>query len=256
LRELCAPDVPISGSGQELRLSAAAELAEAKGPDPLAEWISRRSTFRGTFASTTPTQQDALCALLRSAVDVIALADRQAIEEIAALDDRYTLEALRRPDYHRELYQWMRFSKRHPDWSRDGLNAPCMALDRLERLAGPILFHPAVFPALVRLGPGGLLTSSADKTRSAAAVALLLAPGSEDPFDTGRHLYRLWLEIQRLGLSLCPMSVLVDAPSCRAYLQARWGVPAGSRITSVLRIGKAPSAVPVSARLPSEELLV
>ena len=65
---------------------------------------------------------------LADSADVRVVVDRATIRELAARYDRSSLGFLRQPAYLRELYDWCRFSPRHPRWDRDGLNADCLAL--------------------------------------------------------------------------------------------------------------------------------
>jgi hypothetical protein len=257
LRELA----PAGQTGPSLRTGihfvARATVEPAARPDPLADHIYRRQCFRGFFAAPAPYELQHLMELLRAAPDVIPVVERSSIAEIGALDDRYGYEVLSRPDAHRELYHWMRFSKGNSLWYRDGLNGDCMAMSGPLRIVAAVLFHPRVFSMLraIRIAP--LLTAQSAKTISASAVAILHAPSGKDAFLAGRRFYRLWLQICEAGFSMCPMSVLADAPACADYLRRKWGVPDQSRIVNVFRIGKAPRRkLAMSPRIPAEELLI
>lgn len=240
-------------SGPGLELVARATLVDGAAADPLAEWVPHRRAFRGVFA---PAGGAELAGLAGSA-DMRVIADRATIRDIAGRCDRASLGFLRRPAYLRELYEWCRFSRRHPRWDRDGLNADCLALSTVEGIAASWLLRPRVFAVVRRLGLGGLVISEASQIRSAAAVVLLLAPRAQEPFAVGRRFYRLWLEITALGLVLVPMSALADDPAEAARLGAEHAVPATHRVVNAFRVGKpGPRGVATSPRLPVGELLV
>jgi nitroreductase len=236
-----------------LELVARAALVDGAAADPLADWVPHRRAFRGVFAPVTGGE----LASLAGSGDVRVIADRAKIRELAARYDRSSLGFLRQPAYLRELYDWCRFSRRHPRWDRDGLNADCLALSTVESIAASWLLRPRVFAVMRRMGLGGLVISEAAQIRSAAAVVLLLAPRTQAPFAVGRRFYRLWLEITALGLALVPMSALADDPAEAARLAAEHGVPATHRVVNAFRVGKpGPRGVATSPRLPVGQLLV
>jgi hypothetical protein len=99
------------------------------------------------------------------------------------------------------------------------------------------------------------LTSESAKTRS-GAIALFHRPLGEDPFVTGRAFYRAWLGLTRLGLSACPVSVLVDSVEAREALEALVPPPPQCRLVNVFRIG--PALLPQTgrhSRLPVGDLI-
>jgi len=236
-----------------LELVARAALVDDAAADPLAQWVPHRRAFRGIFAPTGAAE----IASLTGIADVRVIADRAAIRELAARYDRASLGFLRRPAYLRELFDWCRFSRRHPSWDRDGLNADCLALSAVERTAASWLLRPPVFAVLRRLGFGRLVISEAAQIRSAGAVVLFVALRTQPAFAVGRRFYRLWLEITALGLVLVPMSALADDPAEAARLAAAHGVPPTHRVVNVFRVGKVgPRGAATSPRLPVGELLV
>jgi len=240
-----------------LRLVGCSSLVSTKAPDPLARFALERRTFRGRFLPTDPQALKGLDKLLRRSSRVVPLFARPDIEAIATLHDRCSAAFLRRPDYRGELCDWLRLTPRDPRWARDGLTADCLGLPRL---AGPLaaaLFRPPIFTVLQKLRLAPLLTTERAQTRSAAALLVVTAEKAEDPFETGRWFYRLWLDLCRTGLSACPMSALTDSALGNAYVRERCDLPLSQRIVNVLRVGKAPSRASVrSPRIPLAELLV
>jgi nitroreductase len=223
-------------------------------PDRLAPWVFERRAYRGRFEPTTPEDARALATLARE--DVV-LIPHERLTTLAARHDAATWAFESRPEYHRELWRWLRLSRRHPSYGRDGLNADCLALSGLERRAASLLLKPAVFGRLAAIGIARHLISEAPQVRS-AATALLFTPRHADaPFDVGRRFYRLWLEVTALGFHLVPMSASADHQSTRDLLAAEHGLSPDRRIANVLRVGRVrPGSAARSARLPVDELLV
>jgi len=236
-----------------------AELRFSRGGvrDPLADQVPRRATFRGGFRRTPATALDALEQRMGDS-GAMVVRDREAIRAIAKLADDATSEFLLDPRYWRETWQWLRLSRAHPGWDRDGLNADALALSGIERVLGRGLMAPAGFEWMRRLGLARALVSERTKIESAGALLLVTAPANEDPFETGRAFYRRWLDVTAVGLALCPMSVLADSPAANAEIRGRFTLPATRRLVNVLRVCLAPAGFPerLTPRLPAEELLV
>lgn len=240
-----------------LNLVARTALRPAAGMDQLAACVFKRRTFRRDFEAADNRSMEGLQWLCTSLADIVPLFDRGEIAQIGALHDRCSYEFLKRQDYHAELYHWVRLSETHPSWNRDGLNADCLGLSPFERPGASILFRPRVFTVLKAFRAASLLTSEARRTKSASAIAIFITSKQEDPLLTGRRFYRIWLEMCQAGFSLCPMSALADSAQGSEHLRRRYGIPEGSRVVNVFRVGKASEkTVKLSPRLPAEELLV
>jgi nitroreductase len=126
--------------------------------------------------------------------------DRAALSEIAQWADQAELSFVRRADFRRELLDWMRLTDRHPCYLRDGLNREALSMSGLEAIgAGWVLGK--LFAPLDWSGIAASLLSDQAKTSSADGVVLFCRPRGEDPLLTGRHFYRLWLEIDRAGFA-------------------------------------------------------
>ncbi len=163
---------------------------------------------------------------------------------------------LRDHDHRRELLHWMRLSRTHSCWSRDGLNAESMDLGQLEAAAARLVLGP-LFRPLDRLGAAAPLLAERPKTESAAAILLFHRPIGEDPVETGRAFYRRWLAIEGAGLAACPMSVLADCPRTNRLLASAYSIPKARELIGVFRTGEAPANLkPERVRLPVTELIV
>lgn len=251
---LTPPELAGGYAGQGLVRVATARPIRGVAEDPLAAWTVRRRAFRGLFARATPGIVEALRAL--AADDVRVATEPEAIAGLAREYDTANLGFLAAPGFAAELYSWLRLVPSHPDWSRDGLTAPCLALSPIEARAGHVLLRPSLFPWLRRTGLAGALLSEARAIRSAAAVILFAPLRSEDAFDVGRRFYRLWLEITRAGAALCPLSSLADHEPAAREVERRFGIPPERRLVNAFRVGVAPGEPARSPRLPVDELIV
>lgn len=242
---------------------ATVRLHTVDGPDPLADVVSRRHTYRGVFRPAGAEVQSRLTELLAASPDVERVS--RSMKEVARRHDACSMEFLAQPAWLAELRGWMRFSPSDPRWTRDGLIATCMGLSAVERSVAPWLMLPPVFRALTHLGATRLLMSDARAVRSSAAIVVLHHHPDEGDLAAGRRFYRFLLELCAAGFSACPMSALVDSERGRDWLRQQRIIPEGREPVSVFRVGPAPapaaSAAPAvpqyrSPRLPAEELLV
>ena len=262
----------IALSERGFRVGAMQRLANDKGPvrgvgfanvepgakpDPLALAVRMRRSYRGTFPAADVAARSRLDELALRWPSVTWVREAGALARIGREYDEAVAAGLRDPAFAKELYAWMRFSPRHPAWFRDGLAADCLALSPLEAWGGQLAMRPGVVRVFAALGLAGMLVSEAAKVRSATALALLLAPRSEDPFATGRAFYRFWLDLAASGFSAVPMSALADSPEHSRRLVARHAPGKDLALINVFRAGPTPEPPPAeSARLPAEELLL
>ena len=228
--------------------------ANDSAPDTLAKWLLRRRSYRGKFLPSTIEDIRSMAVLLADDARIIESAELPAL---AARHDAATWGFESQPAYHAELWKWLRLSRTHPRYERDGLNAECLALSPVEAWLANRLLVPSRFSLLSRLGVARHLVSEAPQVRSAVAALVFCPLRATTPFDVGRRMHRLWLEVTAAGLHLTPMSALADDPVSRAALEHQCGVGGDRRVANVFRVGRAlEGAVAVSPRLPVSELLV
>ena len=233
------------------RLVAGAERAE------LADYVLRRRSFRGRFDPASAEELQTLRKRFADAPDARLIVDVDGIHDVARRYDRASFGFLSQAPYLREFFSWCRFHRSHPDWNRDGLNADCLALSEVERIAASFLLRPAVFQVLKRLGVARPAISEAAQIRSSSAILLYCPRADANPFDVGRRFYRLWLEVTAAGFSACPLSAVADDRNEAASLERTQGLASDRRILNVFRLGVVRRAsVPESPRIPAEELLV
>ena len=219
--------------------------------DPLAREIEKRKSWRGRFVGDASAQLAAL-----GHEDLFAIA-REHLAEVARWHDDATWHFEQRPDYHAELWKWLRLSPSHPDWSRDGLNADALVLSPFERRVAGVLLRPPVFSALGRVGVGRVLVSEASAVRSASALLVFAPPVQLDDWSVGRRFFRAWLTATRAGLALAPMSALADWDETRGRIAELARIPGDRRVVNVFRAGLPPAtARPEHVRLTELELMV
>lgn len=220
--------------------------------DPLAPFVDARRSYRGRFIPPRTEARLALSAL--AAPDALLVAGAADLSTIASFHDFATWHAESDAAYHAELWSWLRLSPLHPDWSRDGLNADCLALSRVERTAARLMLRPRVFSFLSRLGVARLLVRESAQVRSAAAVVLFAPERTLTPFETGRRFYRLWLEITGAGLYAAPMSALRDWRAMREAVERDFGIGPARILANAFRVGDATTVAispRMNARLPT-----
>jgi nitroreductase len=240
-------------AGCEPVMRASIERGRDARPDALAPFVARRRSFRGKFGKPQPDDATTLATLATGDVKIIAA---DALDAVARLHDDATWRFERRPEYHRELWSWLRLSPDHPCYNRDGLNADCLALSAFERRLASRLLEPSRFAWLTRLGVARHLISEKRQVTSASAAILFCPRRDASVFDVGRRFYRLWLEVTRLGFHLAPMSATADDEHSRSILHSSNGIGNERRIANVFRIGRIPDGeASVSPRLPVGELL-
>ncbi|MFT3725646.1 MAG: hypothetical protein QM773_18960 [Hyphomonadaceae bacterium] len=244
----------IGSAGQGI---AQLRLISGAAPDPLAPFAESRASWRGMFDRTPRDESAVLAMLAESCPDLHLITGNEALAGIATYYDRISLEVLRDAPYRAELLSWMRLSRSNPNYWRDGLNAEHMALSGFEAFGAGVVLGGS-FGLLDRVGVAGPLIAESSKVRSAACVALFHRPAGEPEFDTGRRFYRVWLEIERLGLVLCPMSVLADVPHAAGKLMSETNLPATRKLVTAFRIGRRPASARKCprARLSPAELVV
>lgn len=239
------------------RVIARAQLLHQDKPDPLVHQLERRRCYRGVFADSDPQQVlRRIGQCVAGHCSSVSIIPDKLRPSIAAWHDGASADGLRDPQFARELYQWMRFSPRNPQWQRDGLAADCLGLSTIETWGAAVAMHPTVVRVLAAAGLAKTLVSEADKVRSAAALVLLHCPATLGDFAFGRAWYRFWLELAQADLCGVPMSALADSQRHSQLLVEACPLPAEHRLINVMRIGVAPGAIARSARLPARELLL
>lgn len=243
----------LGGEWQGYRLVAAFALGGTVSPDPLAQVLETRASWRGRFHPSGPAERAAAEALAGEGRAIVT--DAESIRRIAGLYDEASYGFMRRNGFRRELRSWMRLRRRHPRWARDGLNAEAMRLGRIEALGAGAVLGP-LFRPLALLGIAPALLAERDNFGNAAGIALFHRPRGEDPYESGRHFHRLWLEIEAAGLGANVLAALADDQATAAQVAREFALPEAHRLVSAFRIGLRDGAPVPRARLPLEELIL
>src|SRR3954469_15473658 len=214
-----------------------ARVTDGAIEDPLAPYVSVRRSYRGEF--TRRGARELAGARLMEANDVHVIDDALDIGMGSRSHDAATWRFESRPEYHAELWSWLRLRHHDPRYRRDGLNADCLALSTPERYAAMLLLRPVMFRVLTHLRVARFLISEAPAVRSAIALVLFIPRRTDSPFEVGRRFYRLWLELTAAGLHAAPMSASADDAETRMRYEKL--IPSDRRLANVLRVGHAPT---------------
>ena len=132
----------------------------------------------------TPDDRVAVSSL--SAIDTTVISDEKEIVRFSKLIDKASYGFMRNSAFRKELVSWMRLSKRHPCWSRNGLNAEAMQLSAIEAVGAKYIMGP-LLGVLDRVLLAPKLLAEADKTCTATALIIFHRPNDESPFESGRR---------------------------------------------------------------------
>lgn len=243
----------LSGEDGSYRTVARLNFTPGASPDPLLPVLAKRASWRGAFLPPSPADRTAAAAL--AGTDRTIITDPAAITAIAAAYDRASYAIMRAADFRAELTHWMRLKPSHPDWARDGLNAAAMQLSGLEATAAGAVLGP-LFSPLAALGLAPALLAEAKTFAHAAGIVLFHRAAKEDPFDSGRALHRLWLEIDAAGMGGNVLAALADHPATAAALSRDHSIGGNRRLVSAFRIGRRSGTGFSPARLPLSEVLI
>lgn len=246
--------VPQGGPADHLRPVVRLGLVAGAEPDPLANLVAVRQSWRAAFRP--PTEADRRDAAALGADDAVVITEPEKLVQIAERLDAASWRFMGNRDFRGELLSWMRLSKTHPNWARDGLNADAMNMGAIEAHGARFVLGPA-FGTLARFGLARPLLSEAGRMRKNTAVVLFSRPAEEQPLDSGVAFYRLWLTIEAAGFGASVLAALADDPETAEWVGGIARLPQDRRLVSAFRIGRRPVSPRLPrARLPLEELLV
>ncbi|WP_156905527.1 hypothetical protein [Maritalea myrionectae] len=229
--------------------------APSNTADSLVDAIDRRVTWRGGFMPATTKTLKAIQDICEKSGDAVAVVEETEIAWLASFNDEASLDFFRNPSYRAELLEWMRLSKKHENWKRDGLNAQALNMTLIEAIGANIILRKPIFEFCDRLNVARSLISEKELTRSSAAIALFHRPFGEDPVKSGAAFYQLLLRFALVGVMAWPMAVLADSPPHRQAVAHRFNINDNRRVINAFRLGILPStARPTRIRLPASEL--
>jgi len=161
--------------------------------------------------------------------------------------------------YVDELLEWIRFSRREPDWDADGFTPETLALTggakaMLRQMKANPRFRRAAMRA--KLPPVLAYLSTGVVKQSAALV--LIATRTSSPrawIDAGRAMMAIWLEATRENLAVQPVSFAIDYDELKPMVIQAFGASMSDQPAIVLRIGRPTRPTPQSPRLPLRRLV-
>lgn len=245
----------ISGHRLAARLHLLPDNSGNAAPDPLAKTIKDRFTWRTHFLPVEYQFTRQLENWAAGKSDVTLATSAVDIEFLAHKNDAASLAVMRDPAFRKELVSWMRLSRTHPGFRSDGLNLDALKMNAVEGLGAKIVLG-GLFPLMDQIGLAKSLVSELSKTKSSSAIALFHRPAEELPIETGRAFYRFWLEMAALGFAAWPMAAVADDVESSNECCARFAVPKDHRLINVLRVGRAGTERPKTARLGANTLIL
>jgi hypothetical protein len=224
------------------------------GTDPVSnELFLKRRTSR-LHPLPTPVSDDALRDLEWVAASggqrLVHTSDAGLVGRILEKNVEAVFHDLNEPAYHDEIESWFRYGDGHAERTNDGLSSTCMNMSALE------LYFTGKAPGLMKNPLSRPLIRALYHWRLGTAAHLGMLSG---PFwdpgqsaDAGVCLLRLWLEMERRGLSIHPFGNLVTNKEAHAWLTRAVGVEG---IWLVFRLSHT-APPPASRRLAVKELML
>lgn len=204
-----------------------------------ADLLARR-TARGPYAAPALDAKE-LASLMDSpqSADVrLSLLPPALVEVLLPEADRWSFST---PAQVEELRRWLRLDRKHPAYTEDGLTFEALAMSEAQARALRVSLSPAGWRVLSRLGGPSLLAAAGRLDGIGSVLALhTSASAATEPAavaEAGRALLRTWLAAGRMGLSVHPLSQLIDCPTTSEKVYA--ALPCSNRrALSVFRIGR------------------
>tara|TARA_R110000868_G_scaffold132381_5_gene343310 strand:- start:11607 stop:12593 length:987 start_codon:yes stop_codon:yes gene_type:complete len=235
--------------GGPLRRRAILAIVSSDKTNDLFSLFLKRKSYRGEFPQLPILEQGKLLSDLENVQNLKVLGAGEQLANWAKWYDQASFSFMHNNSYLSELYSWMRFTKRHPDYLKDGLNAKAMSLNGIEAWFAQFVMKPSIFSFLKTIGLGRTLVSEAPQINSSLAVVAVTAPIKTSRVEQGRIFLRTWLELTRIGLSATPLSALVDEP--KSYQAISHQLESDVVLVNVMRVGKISSDhIYKSPRLP------
>ena len=211
--------------------------------------VRQRRCARGGYAPGV-LDPAVLAALTALGADLRHIPTRDLVAPLAAAD-RWMFGT---PEVVGELRAWTRLSPKHPRYHLDGLTDRAMALSRVEATGLAAMIGPRVYPVTRRLGGPALLAAASKSLLRYDGTVLVLVGSAVTPeavIEHGRALVRVWLALSERGLSVHPLSQLLDCAATGIQLAERLGLAPDESPLAVFRTGR-PLQEPVrSARIPA-----
>lgn len=218
--------------------------------------LQKRFSYRGVLSSDIDVRSVEVSLHTLPTANSIQLLPQENKSELAELYDQINMSFLNQSEYLQELYHWMRFSKTHPNWSRDGLNTKAMGLSAIEAFGARYVLKPSVFNVLSKLNLVHPLVAEKSKNIK-NSVLLAIVSDSQDPLEWGKVFLKVWAELTDLNLYGNPLSLLTDSPKDRDFIYKSFQIPKSKNLVNIMRVGYLPKDYQryQSSRLSMNELI-
>jgi hypothetical protein len=244
----------------EQRVAAALEFVPGHAEErdrTLARATLARHTNRRPYARSLP--PTAALDAMRRAVAERGCELRFATNEttrrsIARLLGRATVLNFRDRDVYREFYGWLRLHREHPRYTVDGLTLEALELGRFGSIGAPWAMRPPMMRFLTALGLDRVLAETqASLVRHSGAIGLITADdhGLDSYFAGGQAFTRAWLAAVEHGLSVHPVTAMLDHADTEAGLRTVFSAARATSLIASFRIG---FADPTPHRAPRRSL--
>ena len=236
-----------------IKLAVTGKIYEGGTPDHLLEFVKKRKSWRGKFLPESDHTINEIKSVLLSRTLYI-ITDRILINQCAHWHDKNTFEFLKDKNYQKEIFEWLRFLKSHPDYNFDGLNADCLNLNSLLAKLGHVLYNPKMYEKFSSSFLAKLLSSEEAVTNTASFLTVFITPPSISYIDSGRKIFRDWLRLTALGYYGVPISSLTDNKETSKKLLNSINHKSDDEIIFVMRCGRPDGEIPQSGRLSLDRI--
>jgi hypothetical protein len=195
--------------------------------------------------------------LLGSPINLHIADSEKEISQIRKLSNEATIFQFENKKISEELYKWLRFSKRDARWFRDGLNAECLTLNKVESFLSQYFLLPKILRFFVKTNLHKLVFSSPSKSLPFTNCLFLLTTkndGIAEQIESGMYLQRLWLTAAKFGLVTHPISAAIDVEKTRKEIVKIFNLSVEEKCVNLFRIGYSKTC-PRSHRLTASEII-
>lgn len=173
--------------------------------------VRRRASSRGAY-QPGPLSDAAIAQVRELAVAAGGEVRLMPCRDLAGLLHAADRHQFGDPPVVRELRQWLRLYRGHPNYHVDGLTDRALALSRLDAAGLRAVLAPAAYPLFRRAGlPQLLAAASRGLLDYDGQVLILVAPavcGPAQQVAMGRLLQRQWLALSGHGYATHPLRAL------------------------------------------------
>jgi nitroreductase len=251
VRVECSDPLAFKTAGTELVLRPGEVGGDARAAASL---LRRRQTSRLRYSPRAPeaAAREALTAAATAAGLSLHLVEKMAParRDLDGWFHAAARESWLDPRAVAELGGWLRLDPEGARRPEDGISTHCLGLSPAETVAMAAAMRAGLWRAahatfLAPVLAGALARAETRVVEEAPFLGVLVAPGAAG--DAGAGLLHVWLAATRVGVSLAPVSVLLDR---RGWELGRHLGVSPTRLVAAFRLGRSAPA-PRSGRRPA-----